>query len=181
MNKEELLKAIEQKRQAIWPTDTGEMAPATVPNNLEQGWLNALKWMEGFIKSLPSEQPSKELEVEINLEYKSNNALMMPIGDFRKLIHHFTDWQKEQMMKGFCFETRVYQDCDVDSIESPFQTWLELEQNEITALPNIGLKEGDKVKILIIKEDEPNIVNIEPPSFEESQGEFNSYNVALNG
>lgn len=62
MNKEELLKAIEQKRQAIWPTDTGEMKPATVPNNLEQGWLNALTWMERHIKSLPYEQQSSSLD-----------------------------------------------------------------------------------------------------------------------
>ena len=55
MNKEELLKAIEQKQQEVWPTDTGEMAPATVPNNLEQGWLNALTWMEDFINSLPAD------------------------------------------------------------------------------------------------------------------------------
>lgn len=62
MNKEELLKAIEQKRQAIWPTDTGEMKPATVPNNLESGWLNALTWMMGYINSLPAEQQSDSLD-----------------------------------------------------------------------------------------------------------------------
>lgn len=62
------------------------------------------------------------------------------------------NWQKEQMMKGFCFETKVYRDDDGDGIESPFQTWLELENNEITSLPNLGLKEGDKVKVIIIKE-----------------------------
>lgn len=62
MNKEELLKAIEQKRQEIWPTDTGEMKPATVPNNLESGWINALTWMERYIKSLPAEQQSNSLD-----------------------------------------------------------------------------------------------------------------------
>ena len=63
MNKEELLKAIEQKRQAIRPTDTGEMKTGTVPNKiyyLKQGWLNALKWMEDLIDSIPLEVAEKE-------------------------------------------------------------------------------------------------------------------------
>lgn len=61
MDKEELLRSIKQKQQEIRPTDTGEMKPATVPNNLELGWLNALKWMEDLIKSLPFEESSKQL------------------------------------------------------------------------------------------------------------------------
>ena len=152
MDKEKLLKAIEQKRQEIWPTDTGEMKPATVPNNLESGWLNALYWMENLINSLPAEQPSEELEEEIKRKYESNNALMMPIKDFRKLILHFTNWQKEQMMKGLCYETKVYRDEEGDGIDTPIESWLALENNEITNLPNIGLKDGDNVKVIIVKE-----------------------------
>ncbi len=68
MDKEELLKAIEQKRQAIRPTDTGEMKTGTVPNKiyyLEQGWLNALKWMEDLINSLPTE-PNEDLNIDVD-------------------------------------------------------------------------------------------------------------------
>ena len=151
-------------------------------NGRRSAMYDIRKQLIEYINSLPAaeEQPSEDLEAEIDRYFKDDKWFSTPLGD---IARHFAQWQKEQMMKGFCYETRVYQDCDVDSIESPFQTWLKLEQNEITALPNIGLKEGDKVKILIIKEDEQlnNKVNIEPPSFEESQGEFNSYNVALNG
>lgn len=68
MNKEELLKAIDQKQQAIRPTDTGEMTTGTVPNNiyyLEQGWLNALKWMKDLIVSIPTE-PSEDLDIDVD-------------------------------------------------------------------------------------------------------------------
>ena len=159
MNKEELLKAIEQKRQAIWPTDTGEMTPATVPNNLEQGWLHALKRMKDLNNSLPSEQPSEDFKEEFNNfcihgDIRNPN-FEGPFGydDIRKTAIHFAQWQKEQMMKGLCYETKVYRDEEGDGIDTPIESWLALENNEITNLPNIGLKEGDKVKIFIIKAD----------------------------
>jgi len=54
------------------------------------------------INSLPVKYQSEDLDVEINLKYKSNNALMMPIGDFRELILHFTDWQKSRVINEAC-------------------------------------------------------------------------------
>lgn len=161
MNKEELLKAIEQKRQEIWPTDTHEMAPATVPNNLEQGWLNALTWMEKYINSLPTEQPSEEL---VDAARNIRDTLYLKEGKRDEygnpyflqdtLLKAFiagADWQKEQMMKGFCYETKVYRDEEGDGIDTPIESWLALENNEITNLPNIGLKDGDNVKVIIVK------------------------------
>lgn len=117
-----------------------------------RGSLDTLNKVLNFINSLPAEQPSEELEEEIKRKYESDNALMMPIKDFRKLILHFTNWQKEQMMKGLCYETKVYRDEEGDGIDTPIESWLALENNEITNLPNIGLKDGDNVKVIIAKE-----------------------------
>lgn len=120
MNKEELLKAIEQKRQAILPTDTGEMAPANVPNNLEQGWLNALKWMEDLINSLPAEQPSEDLDIDEELKrFFEINNLFVDANDLQTVRHcngspvdkryyfediarHFAQLQKHQTIKKAC-------------------------------------------------------------------------------
>jgi hypothetical protein len=56
-------------------------------------------------------------------------------------------------MKGFCYETKVYRDEEGDGIDTPIESWLALENNEITNLPNIGLEDGDTVKVIIVKED----------------------------
>lgn len=62
--------------------------------------------------------------------------------------------QKELMMKAAVLETKVIRDSDGDGIDYPFVEWLELEDNEIIDLPDsLGLKEGDRVKIIIIKEE----------------------------
>lgn len=55
-----------------------------------------------FVNSLPAEQPSEELEIEIKRKYKNNIGLMMPIESFRKLILYFTNWQKEQTINKAC-------------------------------------------------------------------------------
>lgn len=101
---------------------------------------------------------------------------------FEDVARHFAQLQKKQIMKGLCYETKLYKDEEGDGIDTPIESWLALENNEITNIPNIGLKAGDNVKVIIVKDEQLNHKpNIEPPSFEESQGEFNSYNVALNG
>ena len=59
---------------------------------------------------------------------------------------------REQM--AVVLETKVMKDCDGDDIETPYEEWLTLEETEITYIPDsIGLKEGDKVKLIIVKED----------------------------
>jgi hypothetical protein len=88
---------------------------------------------------------------EIAIKWK---AYGLPYNAIRDAAIEMALWQKEQMMKGLCYETKVYRDEEGDGIDTPIESWLALENNEITNLPNIGLKDGDKVKILIIKEDE---------------------------
>ncbi len=64
------------------------------------------------------------------------------------------NWQREQMLKNVVLETVVMKDDDGDGVETPYEEWLTLENTEIPSLPeNIDLKDGDKVKILIIKEE----------------------------
>ena len=136
-----------------------EQLKAEIPYH-ENAW-SVLDKLKEFINSLPAEQPSEELEEAANKYADDNPSLCLEndggiYEDFAAPRRNFiagANWQKEQMMKGLCFETKVYQDCDGDDIESPFQTWLSLEQNEITALPNLGLSDGDKVKVIIVKED----------------------------
>jgi hypothetical protein len=50
-------------------------------------------------KSLPEEPASEDLEEEITKCYKSRNDLMMTREQFGKIIRHFTEWQKQQIMK----------------------------------------------------------------------------------
>lgn len=62
-------------------------------------------------------------------------------------------WQKEQLMKGFCYETEVYLESDGDGIDTELMEWLDLENTEICQLPeSLDLKAGDKVKVIIVKE-----------------------------
>ena len=63
------------------------------------------------------------------------------------------DKMRQEMMKNVVLETKVMKDNDGDGIDTPYEEWLTLEDTEIPFIPdNIGLKDGDKVKILIIKQ-----------------------------
>lgn len=60
----------------------------------------------------------------------------------------------EEMMKNTVLETKVMMDCDGDGIETPYEEWLTLENTEILYIPEeLGLKDGDKVKIIIVKDE----------------------------
>lgn len=125
-----------------------------------------------FINSLPAEQSNEDLDIDEELQrFFETKHLFVDADDLQTVRHcngsptdktyyfedvarHFARLQKEQMMKGLCYETKVYRDEEGDGIDTPIESWLALENNEITNLPNIGLKDGDKVKILIVKEDE---------------------------
>jgi hypothetical protein len=110
------------------------------------------QWLKNKINSIPDEKPSEDLEEAANLYATKQGLELKPFA--RRFFIAGANWQKEQMMKGFCYETRVYQDEEGDGIDTPIESWLALENNEIMNLPNIGLKDGDKVKVIIVKEDE---------------------------
>ena len=109
-----------------------------------------------------SEQPSGDLEkfiqdltnkYPINKDSVPEQSLNDYYQGLRFGVLQGVNWKKEQMMKGFCYETKVYRDEEGDGIDTPIESWLALENNEITNLPNIGLSDGDKVKVIIVKED----------------------------
>ncbi len=110
-----------------------------------------------FIDSQSEEPVSEDLEEAIKAHKKELDYWGMPCGYKDASCNGFkagAKWQKRKMMKDIVLETKVVKDGDGDGIEYPFQEWLTLEQTEITSIPDhIGLQEGDKVKIIIIKED----------------------------
>lgn len=62
------------------------------------------------------------------------------------------EWAIRQMMRGAILETEVLRDSDGDGVETPYESWLTLANTEIPELPeSLGLKEGDNVKIVIVK------------------------------
>ena len=129
-----------------------------VNTDFGRGSLDTLNKVLNFIHSIPAEEPSEDLKKAAE-EYASMSQIAYKgihctyVDDQHAFIAG-ADWQKEQMMKGLCYETKVYRDEEGDGIDTPIESWLALENNEITNLPNIGLKDGDKVKVIIVKEDE---------------------------
>ena len=93
------------------------------------------------LNSLPAEQTNDELDVEINLEYKSNYKLKeLTLEEFRTIVYHFAEWQKEQMIKSaFDGEITKFFDCNL-SVKA------QLPKDSKCCF-------GDKVKVIIIKED----------------------------
>ena len=98
-------------------------------------------------------------------EYVSDQAYeLMGIGDdddFNKLtelmkqaIIYGAHWKEQQMMKNAVLETEVFRDACGDGIETEFSSWLTLKDTEIPEIPEtFGLKDKDKVVVLVIKQD----------------------------
>ena len=64
------------------------------------------------------------------------------------------EWMKKEILKNVVLETKVMEDSDGDGIETPYEKWLTLENTEIPFIPeNIGLKDGDKIKIIVFKDE----------------------------
>lgn len=75
---------IERQREEIRPTDTGEMKVVGTPTQLEQGWLNALSWMEKVLDTL-QEQP-------VMIEWTGNN--LKEVIEFTGKSPRFDEWFK---------------------------------------------------------------------------------------
>ena len=99
--------------------------------------------------ALGEEKPSEDLEEEISNYLKECLSLKFPTTDKKQIkadveyiARHFANWQKEQLMKnvvetevkGFFNGKGIYIDTDIPI--------------------GIDVKEGDKVKVIIVKEDE---------------------------
>jgi hypothetical protein len=65
------------------------------------------------------------------------------------------DALNELLRENTVLETKVMLDSDGDGIEYPCEEWLTLEDSEIPIISeNIGLKDGDNVKLIIVKTNE---------------------------
>ena len=64
IDKDALVAEIEERRQLIFPKNTGEMKVADVPKPLEQGWINALSWIKKTINTLEVKEVDLEEEVD---------------------------------------------------------------------------------------------------------------------
>ena len=107
-----------------------------------------LRRLLSFIDTLPENAPnsvgleeavSEDLEKEIirwEDSFKHNPASM----GYKETARHFANWQKQQMMKDAV-------DGTLDMMSFPLHMWVELSR------PIDGGKDGDKVKIITVKED----------------------------
>lgn len=119
----------------------------------------ALLSLKNFINSLQVEQPNEDVEKFIqNLidEYPINKDCVpeQSLNDYyqglRFGVLQGTQWQKEQMIKNCLYNTEVMLCTKQDNKE-----YLTLANDKLPHIPvSFGLNVGDKVKIIIIKEDE---------------------------
>ncbi len=106
------------------------------------------------------EEAGKEwLRPQLDKSYeKYGEKKMMELTHFDgyamlEAIEFGAKWKEQQLMKNVVLETEVLRDSDGDGVETPYESWLTLANTEIPELPeSLGLKEGDKVKIVIVKD-----------------------------
>lgn len=96
------------------------------------------------------EEAKREMDFTMSIIEKEHRQ-----PTFDDAIKYGMKVQKKLMMKAAVLETKVIRDSDGDGIDYPFVEWLELEDNEIIDLPDsLGLKEGDRVKLIIVKDEQ---------------------------
>lgn len=123
-----------------------------------RNWLKSLK---DRVQPQNTWKPSEDLE-EAAKHYLYSNILYDDVyvgnptdKDCIEMFKAGAMWQKEQLMKGFCFETKVYHDDDGTTEDGNYEEWWNLEDSEIIDVPveELGLKDGDKVNVIIVKAD----------------------------
>ena len=88
----------------------------------------------------PESSINKNIEEEVEKYIKENGFDGLDtIEEVKYIAHYFANWQKEQIKKN---AIEAY----VDQVEYPGSTWIQLSEN-----PK-DLKDGDDIKIYIIKE-----------------------------
>ena len=105
-----------------------------------------------WIKSLVEEPANDDLEEKVLNVWEDephNKWPKCPYQDFKNIALHFANWQKEQMIKK-SVDGEVIEVLD-DGCSICGHTHLELFFESWTLLENF--KNGDKVKVIIVKED----------------------------
>ena len=110
-----------------------------------------------YIDSLQEEPVSEDYEKALNSVAITFLQEQQIVPNFyadiiMKAVKRGANWQKQQLMKNVVLETEVLRDSDGDGVDTPYESWLTLANTEIPELPeSLGLKECDKVKIVIVK------------------------------
>lgn len=101
------------------------------------------KELLSFINSLPAEQPSEEVNKEIDRFIADKVGKTITVG---QVAHYFAKWQKEQLMKsainGCYIKRNKY---TKENVLNGLSVTCEVIQK---------FKDGDKVKVIIVKEAE---------------------------
>lgn len=92
------------------------------------------------LNSIHAEQPSEELEAEIDRYFKDDKWFSTPLGD---IARHFANWQKEQMMKS-AIDAKIVNDETSGCVVDCEQGCLVLEPHTYAI--------GQKLKILIMED-----------------------------
>ena len=114
--------------------------------NFDDVKIVELQSILSFISTLESEKPTQEgLEEEINRTYHDGSVTDtsdLDHNSYENIARHFAQWQKEQMMK--------------EAIKGEVIIYDGLWQIHTPDLDTVLRKmdEGDKVRIIIVKEDE---------------------------
>lgn len=112
---------------------------------------------DDVLSQMRGEPVSEELEEAAKKHAKCQREDDLECGyDLTKLESFIAGakWKDEHLMKNVVLETEVLRDSDGDGVDTPCESWLTLADTEIPGLPeSLGLEEGDKVKVIIVKED----------------------------
>ena len=100
------------------------------------------------ISALEHEKPaSDDLEAEIKKAFLNNECSVtgaVSLSEFTRIARHFVNWQKEQMMKDVM-------PCVLEWYDGFVLNFTEEQLNDVVTKNNINI--GDKVKVIVIKED----------------------------
>ena len=114
-------------------------------NTYYQGKAVAYQETLPLIDSLQQEQPEVDLEEEVKRYYSDNFAYISSdqptLSILTNIARHFTEWQKEQMMK--------------EAVEGEIQMRYSgcLCAKTIRSINEDKFKFGDKVRIIVVKEE----------------------------
>ena len=127
--KEQIKAEIERRRQLIWPRNTGEMDVVDTPKPLEQGWLNALKWMENIIDTMPDESVTdyNDLEREA-VQYCFDAGYNLTPRVATDIAKHF--YELGQKIKANNYQVDL--DTNSNDLDSEIYNWLKEHGSEET-------------------------------------------------
>ena len=94
--------------------------------------------------STPLEESGEDLKSELHNYIEQHKCELSGYFDIRRVARHFANWQKRQMMKDAV-------ECNVGWCDGLLLDYTQQQQDK--ELDKIGAKIGDKVKLVIIKEE----------------------------